>query len=56
MNTSELRACTKCDQAMLTGGTYDRPFWVCPGCHMAFLSHPMMGLDTDNAVLARLLP
>ena len=45
------RACPKCPSQLLVGGTHDRPFWVCPECHMAFLSPALMGHpETPQAV------
>jgi hypothetical protein len=43
MMVVDVRTCPKCPSLLLVGGTMDRPFWVCPGCHMAFLSPALMG-------------
>jgi hypothetical protein len=48
------RACTRCPSRLLLGGTNERPFWVCPECHMAFLSPALMGhADPDAARAAQ---
>ena len=46
------RTCPKCPSRLLLGGTNDRPYWVCPGCHMAFLSPALMGHAENPQVLA----
>jgi hypothetical protein len=46
------RTCLKCPAQLLVGGTSDRPFWVCPNCHMAFLSPALMG----QAAAAEVVP
>jgi ribosomal protein L37AE/L43A len=43
MMVVDQRTCPKCPSRLLIGGTIDRPFWVCPACHMAFLSPALMG-------------
>ena len=45
-------ACPKCPSRLLLGGTTDRPFWVCPECHMAFLSPALMG-HPEASIAAR---
>jgi ribosomal protein S27AE len=46
------RTCPKCPSVLVLGGTPDRPFWVCPECHMAFLSPALMG-HAEAAIAAR---
>jgi hypothetical protein len=51
MMVDTARPCPECPSRLLAGGTDDRPFWVCPECHMAFLSPALMGqAETPAAV------